>query len=305
MTGKSLNARPASAFNQRSAVPNKQGKAMSPRNPYGNMKDQSNYMREAHGAKSDPVGANMSKKSFGEGTVPVGQNQQTISSDNNISNQAVSSNNVQSSPQSNYSENTSTMSVETLISVFRSMVGPFAILSDDVIQKNLDLAAGIGMSNDDRTLPFECASYLMMNMSYMLMGLVLDASFKDSFSSAVLVEMNLDEKSPDEVKKARDEMNISHPFVSDGAIILGVTTFIPRVSDFFMNKMHESFDALNPYADEFNKAVEALSYDYRLELGFIFSNFMYLIRAFTHNHVFMSYVITVVEKVKELVASSN
>ena len=59
-----------------------------------------------------------------------------------------------------------------------------------------------------------------------------------------------------------------------------------------------------PVRDEIKKEhpclipYEELTEEEKLQYGFIFSNFMYLIRAFTHNDVFMSYVVTVIENVK-------
>ena len=306
MAGKSLNARPVGAFNQRpTAAPTK---SLSPRNPYGGNQDQSRYMQAVR-AEPTPSERSIDKRSFDVNAAGASNSNASSNSTNvaqAISNRAASSSN--RAPVSNTSDNpndlpTDPMSAAVLISAFRSVVSPFAVLNDKVIQKNYDLASGIGMSNDDRTVSFEVASYLMMNMGYMFMGLVLDDSFKDAFSSAVLVEINLDEKTPEEIKKARAEMQAEQPATSDGSIVLGVTSFIPRVSEFFMTKLHESFDALSSYGDEFGDAVKNLSYDYKLELGFIFSNFMYLIRAFTHNRIFLGYVTTVVEKVKELMTN--
>lgn len=215
---------------------------------------------------------------------------------------AVSGQTKSSAPAAKTSSNSS---VSSFVGVMRSMVSPFAILSDEVIQKNLDLASGKGMSNDDRTVSFECADYLMSNLAYIFMGLVLDAEFKDSFIQAILVETKLDEQDEAAKAKVRETMKDTHEYKSAGAIVIGVTTFVSSIVNDLMNKMQDSFDALDDFTDEFDKAVDALSEDQRIEYGFIFSNFMYLIRAFTHNDMFLSYVITVIEGVKDKIKGAK
>ena len=74
------------------------------------------------------------------------------------------------------------------------------------------------------------------------------------------------------------------------------------MADDLLASLEKSFDAVKPFSDEFDTAVNRMSYDYKVELGFIFSNFMYLIRALTHNDMFFSYVIAVIEKVKKAVS---
>jgi len=96
-------------------------------------------------------------------------------------------------------------------------------------------------------------------------------------------------------------MKDSKSYNSSGSIVIGLTEFMPHVAEDLMQKMQNGFDELDNFADEFDAEVAGLSDERKIEYGFIFSNFMYLIRAFTHNDLFMSYVITVIEKVKQLV----
>lgn len=188
----------------------------------------------------------------------------------------------------------------TLVSMMRNMVGGFAILDENVIVQNLKLASGEGMTMEDRTLSFECVDYLMSNMGFIFMGLVLDKNFKDAFVESLSVEMSIDQQAPDVKARARDAMKDKKPYKSAGSICLGVTSFSPAISADLMNKMNKSFDILDPFAAEFDEEVSNLTHEQKVELGFIFSNFMYLIRAFAQNDMFMAYVITVIEKVKDI-----
>ena len=187
--------------------------------------------------------------------------------------------------------------VSDMVKVMRNMVGGFAILSDETIAKNVKLAAG-GMSMDDRTISFECADYLIANLAYIFMGLVLDKDFKDAFVQSVTVEIDLDNQPADVKANIRKTMKDPKEYKSIGNIIIGVSEFSAEIAKAFNQKMESGFKALDPYADEFDNEVRKLTEEEKLQYGFIFSNFMYLIRAFTHNDVFMSYVVTVIENVK-------
>jgi len=187
--------------------------------------------------------------------------------------------------------------VSGLVKVLRNMVGGFAILSDETIANNVKLAAG-GMSLDDRTISFECADYLISNLAYIFMGLVLDKDFKEAFVQAVTVEIDLDKQPADVVANTRKTMKDPKGYKSVGNIIIGVSEFSAEIAKNFNAKMEQGFKSLDAYADEFDAAVNVLDETQKLQYGFIFSNFMYLVRAFTHNDVFMSYVVTVIENVK-------
>ena len=202
--------------------------------------------------------------------------------------------------QNNMTQPSSASSVADFVNVMRSMVGQFAFLNDDVIMQNIKLANGEGMSMEDRTISFECADYLMSNLAFVFMGLVLDKNFKQAFLDAVMVELQLDKKDPQEKSKIRASMKDNKTYQSNGSIVIGVTAFMPTIAADLMSRMTQSFTSLSSYADEFDAEVARLTSDQKMENGFIFSNFMYLIRAFTHNDMFMSYVITVIERVKEI-----
>lgn len=199
------------------------------------------------------------------------------------------------------SEKDNASAIEGFVTILKDLVEPFAIISDDVVKKNIDLACGNGMSEDDRTISFECAEYLMSNFAYILMGLIVDQNFKETFLESLRMEIELDSLSPETVKTVRADMTDPKEYDSVGSIVIGVSGFSTEIGSRFMDKMARGYDELDRWADEFDSAVEKLSTDEKLEYGFIFSNFMYLIRAFTHNDLFMSYVITVIEKVKSVI----
>lgn len=185
-----------------------------------------------------------------------------------------------------------------LVAKLRDMVGGFAVLSDEVLRKNTEMAAG-GMSYEDRTVSFECANYVISNLAYIFMGLVMDESFRAAFVDALNLEIRMDDQDEETRAKIRKETRNADLSPSNGSVVMGVTTFLPNVAEELHRKMQAGFTALDPYAKEFDDEVRAMPNDRRIQLGFVFSNYMYLIRAFSHNDMFMGYVITVIEKVKE------
>lgn len=191
-------------------------------------------------------------------------------------------------------------SIEGIVAMMKKMVVNFAYLNDEVIEQNLKLANGQGMLSDDRTISFECVDYLFTNMSFILTGLVLDTRFKQAFLDAVVLEMQIDSKSPDEKVRIRKSMTDPKTYPSVGSVVVGFTMFTPSIHAMLMSRMSDGFDLMEPFVGEFDAEVAGLPDDRKTEYGFIFSNFMYLLRAFSHNDMFMSYVITVIEKVKEI-----
>lgn len=190
--------------------------------------------------------------------------------------------------------------VENFVKEMRELVEPLAYMDEDTIRKNIELAVGNGMSADDRTISFECAQYVMTNLAYILMGVVLDESFRNTFVECLNLEIEFDKKSDKQKKKIRDGMRDKKNYNSMGSIVIGVSSFSPLVNKIFAAGLAEGFDTLEKHEDEFNNAVEALSDEEKTKLGFLFSNWMYLIRAFTHNDLFMSYIVTVIEEVKKV-----
>lgn len=192
-----------------------------------------------------------------------------------------------------------TSPVLLFVEQMRNLVSSFAILSDEVISQNVKMALG-GFPAEDRTMPYEVVDYLMANMGFIFMGLVLDENFKNAFTESLKVELQIDSQ-PDNVKAAtREKMRDPKNYKSRGSMVIGTSDFVPEVKTVLAKKLQNSFSALDGFADEFDAEINHLTREQKLEYGFIFSNFMYLARAFTHNDLFMSYVISVIEKVKAM-----
>ena len=189
------------------------------------------------------------------------------------------------------------------VAQMKDMVSAFAILSDDVISQNMKMALG-GFPAEERTIPYEVADYLMSNMGFIFMGLVLDENFKNAFKESLKIELEIDKQSAEIKAATREKMRDPKNYKSRGAMVVGTSEFLPEVKGALLKKMQDSFTQLNSFAEEFDAEIKNLTRTQKLEYGFIFSNFMYLARAFTHNDLFMSYVISVIEKVKAITGNN-
>ena len=190
--------------------------------------------------------------------------------------------------------------IEVLAAYLKGMTQGIAYIDDETMNKNIECAYGKGMTADDRTVSYECADYIVSNMAYIIMGLVMDKNFKQAFLDSLVLELKIDSLAPEVKAKTRHDMKDGKPYKSQGSVTLGLTAFTHQVGAKMLARMEKGFDSLDKFADEFDEEARKLTNDDRAELGFIFSNFMFMMRAFTHNDVFLSYVITVIEKVKQL-----
>lgn len=188
--------------------------------------------------------------------------------------------------------------IQNLVKAMRNMVGSFAILQEAVIAENIVLA-NRGMTMEERTVPYECAEYLISNSAFIFTALVAEGSVREAFVDAVMYEQELDKLPEAEKEKKRKSMRDPRPYPSKGSMVIGVSTFSAELTEFMMQRMTVGYEALSPYSDEFDSMVDALDNDAKIQLGFVFSNFMYLIRAFTHNDLFMAYVITMIDNSKK------
>lgn len=186
-----------------------------------------------------------------------------------------------------------------ILSMLKEMTGAFAYIDDSVVAKNIDLAAGQGMTADDRMVPFEVADYFVGNVAYIIMAAIFDKNFKQQFLDAVALEIMIDQKTPDEKREIRRGMKSPTPPTYSGYIVLGISSFSPQLESVISTKMERGFANLDKYADEFDAKVNSLSDEEKREYGFIVSNWMYLIRAITHNDLFSAYIVSVVEQLKD------
>ena len=86
---------------------------------------------------------------------------------------------------------------------------------------------------------------------------------------------------------------------SKGNFVVNFGAYNEKVYKKLNGKLADSFDSVV----QFNDAITAIAADLgekeRSEIGFVSSNFMYLIRAFSKNHLFTNYTKSVIHTVQE------
>ena len=192
-----------------------------------------------------------------------------------------------------------------IVRTIKDMTGSFAVLSDTVLQQNMDMMLNPEIPVEDRTISLVQLHYLASHVAPILMGLVFNDKFRQAFVDALNMEIKLDDETPESRAKIRAGFNLGNNYSKRGSITLGVTELTPSAHEAMNDCVKESFALMDPFQKEFDEAAAKLAMEKRVELGFIFSNFMYLVRAFSYNEVFFSYVTNVVERVQASVAPAK
>lgn len=185
--------------------------------------------------------------------------------------------------------------VELLANVFNGV----GYMDADTVRHNIELATNDGLSKSDRAIKVELANYLLSHFSLIFVGLIVNSEFRDTFKEAVSVEIALDGKSEDFVRKIRKEMNEGESMgESKGSFVINLSNYNDNIYKKLNGKLSLSFSKITQYDETVNLLMDELSDDDKISIGFCASNFMYLYRAFAKNMLFANYVKTVVSNVQ-------
>ena len=185
--------------------------------------------------------------------------------------------------------------------LINSMFAELAVLSDSIIDENIGLLCEGGMSVDDRTISAEAVNYLTRNCGVLILGLLSNDVFRDTFKEAVGLEITLDERDEDFVKNIRGEMTKNVPFGADSGkkYVIDLGTFDRKTADRIADNLFEGLNSIKDLEKEFNELSDELTKDQAITIGFSISNFAYFLRAFSHNPAFSAYIRDVVAVVRE------
>lgn len=187
---------------------------------------------------------------------------------------------------------------EFVTKMLTTLFSDVAALSESVIRTNIELACETGLPKVDRSIKVETANYLLKNFSVIYLGLISNDVFRDSFKDAVAVEISLDDKSDEFVKSIREDMQDGDPGQSKGNFILDLGTYNPGVAEKIGSMLSDSLAKIVDFESEFNELADEITEDDAITIGFCVSNFVYLLRAFDKNPLFMHYIKDVISVVK-------
>ena len=115
--------------------------------------------------------------------------------------------------------------VELLSNIFNSI----AYMDPETVRRNLELGSEGGMSEQDRSIRMELGNYLMSHFSLIFIGLIVNQDFRDTFMEAVSVEIALDGKDADFVKKIRSEMKDDKVRDTKGNFVLNFSSYNDKI----------------------------------------------------------------------------
>ena len=187
---------------------------------------------------------------------------------------------------------------EAVVRLAATLFNFTAQMDREAMRHNIELAAG-GMPVEDRTIRAELANYLLARISVFTFGLVLSEDFRYTVRDAVAMEMQLEKESGVFVQEVRADMARGvRVRPSKGNYVINLGRYNDKTFKFVMAKVAASAEACAPFDKEIEAAAKSLSDEAQLEIGFIVSNFMYLIRAFAKNLTFTDIVQQVLRDVQ-------
>lgn len=194
---------------------------------------------------------------------------------------------------------------------------------DEKMLHNSYLLACDGAPIDGRRIKKSVLNYLLDNYSFIIEFIVLSNPFRNKVYEAIKQEIHLDQIDEEEVILAREEMKedgmqsksleIPEGFYQalsmigikedsmqanplEESIVIDFSELDDVIADKICKRIQKSVDEIPFFESQLQEEIDQLTKDFQLaedyliEAGYIFSNWIYLIRAFDKNSSFLSYV---------------
>ncbi|MCR5673654.1 MAG: hypothetical protein K6F87_08080 [Lachnospiraceae bacterium] len=189
--------------------------------------------------------------------------------------------------------------VELLSNVF----GQIAYMDADTVRRNIELACEGGFKPDDRSISADTADWLMDSFSLIFAGLIVNSDFRGALMEAVSVEIALDNRTDDFIRKTRLEMQSyeTGEVKKDGEkneYVIDLGRYNDDIYRSINKRLSDSFGLLDSYENAIDHFVRELVKEDKLDIGFCVCNWMYLLRAFSQNHLFTDYVKLLLDSVR-------
>lgn len=182
------------------------------------------------------------------------------------------------------------LSEEAVVRLIASLFNFTAQMDPEAVRRNIELASG-GMPVEDRTIRAELANYMLSRISLLTFGLIMSDDFRDTMLDAVRMEIQLDSESGVFVSEIRADMARGvRVRPSKGSYVIDLSRYNDSTFKFISGKIAASAEVCSPFDREINEAAKKLGPQAQVDIGFIVSNFMYLIRAFAKNPTFTDLV---------------
>ena len=118
---------------------------------------------------------------------------------------------------------------------------------------------------------------------------------------AVEIEIGLEGKDDDYIRKIRDEMCPSENQSGKESYVIDLGRYSDDIYRYINGRLADSFDKITDLSETVDIMILELSEEDMIDIGFCVSNFMFLLRAFAQNGIFLEYIKTVVETVNKTI----
>lgn len=195
-------------------------------------------------------------------------------------------------------ENVNVVAENAVVTLLDNLFKDIAYIDVTTVRRNIGYASEGGMTKEDRMIRVETANYFMKHFAVVYLGLVINAELRDEFIKAIQLEMGIDNISEADRKKYRAQMKPDEEDMSKGNYLIDLSSYNDAVYTKINKKILLSMQSMAEFDDGFDAFSSKLTQNDMINIGFIVSNFMYLLRAIGKNQLFVNYVKEVVRNVE-------
>lgn len=197
-------------------------------------------------------------------------------------------------------ENVNTVAENAVLTFLDNLFKDIAYIDVTTVRRNIGYASEGGMSKSDRIIKADVADYCMRHFATIYLGLVVAAPFREEFIKAIQLEMGLDKVSPEKLAGLRKQMKLDDEnAASNGKLyLIDLSSYNDAVYTKINKKIYISMKSMAEFDEGFDEYSSRLTQNDMINLGFIVSNFMYLLRAISNNELFVDYMKTFIREVE-------
>ena len=193
-----------------------------------------------------------------------------------------------------------TIAEAAVVELLSNIFGDVAYLDTETVRNNIELGCEGGMSKADRSIRSDLADYIIDNFSLLFVGMIVNTEFRSMIFESVSIEIALDDKDEETVRLIRSEMNSDSELTSGNEYLINLDTYDDGLYRDLNRRLSDSFDIITPYSKAIDELINDMSEEDMIDIGFCVSNFMYFVRAFSKNALFVMYTKSVIDSVKRI-----
>lgn len=187
-----------------------------------------------------------------------------------------------------------------VVQLLAGLFNDVAYMTAADVRHNIQCMTKGGFSPEDRTCKSNVVNYLVSRFSLIFVGLLSNKEFREAFRDAIIMEQNLEDQAPEKQKEIRSDMNTVQMKTPAQAVdmVFDFSRYNEALYQKINTKLLDSFNKMDGYDDAIDEIIRHQTTECKDEIGYIVSNFAYLIKAFDKNMVFFAYVSSVLKHVQ-------